>query len=374
MKRTSPFGSILVLGALLAGFASDAAGQATRPGNNDNTAYGTTSAEFLLLGAGARGTALGPSYAALGTDASALYYNPAGAALGTRPTFVVGTVDYIANTRYSWGGVAFPFGGSKVIGLQLGTFGFKDQPVYTVEQPDGTGATYSVNETFFGLTYGQQFSDRFSAGITAKGVFDNLGSVSGRAFALDFGTDFHSQLNGHPVRLGFTVSNLGTTLGYSGGDLNRTVERDTTGGGTEPAPAELKTKSFSLPTVFQVALAYDILSAASQNNKLTVIGSFNQANNNRAGFGFAGEWMSRRLGGSGFGAALRGSYTWAPANNANPSGAVPTALNDEETLQGSAAGGGLFYDTESVLLGVDYAFKYMGILGATHFVSFSIGW
>jgi hypothetical protein len=105
-----------------------------------------------------------------------------------------------------------------------------------------------------------------------------------------------------------------------------------------------------------------------------VVGSFNQANNNRAGFGFAGEWTTRNLGGSGFGAALRGSYTWAPANNVDVSGAVPTALNDEENLQGSAAGGGLFYDKENFLLGVDYAFKYMGILGATHFVSLTVGW
>lgn len=374
MKRTPRSTWLLLLGATLVGLPTIAAAQQTKPGNNDNTAYGTTSAEFLLLGGGARGVALGPSYAATATDASALYYNPAGAALGTRPSVVIGTYDYVADTRYSWGGISFPFSGnSKVFGVQLGTFGFKDQPVYTVEQPDGTGETYSVNETFVGVTYGQRFSDRFSAGVTAKGIFDQLGTVNGRAFAIDFGTDFHSQLNGHPIRLGFTLQNLGTTMSYSGGNLNRTVPRDTTGQGEE-APVELKTKAFSLPTVFQVALAYDILPATSKNSQITVIGSFNQANNNRAGFGFAGEWTLRNLGGSGFGAAVRGSYTWAPGNNASDPAVVETALNDEENLQGTAAGGGLFYDTGSFLIGADYAFKYMGVLGPTHFVSFSLGW
>ena len=43
--------------------------------------YGTTSAEFLLFGAGARGTALGGAFAAIATDVSSLYYNPGGAAL-----------------------------------------------------------------------------------------------------------------------------------------------------------------------------------------------------------------------------------------------------------------------------------------------------
>ncbi len=156
--------------------------------------------------------------------------------------------------------------------------------------------------------------------------------MSGRAFALDFGADFHSKLNGRPVRLGFTVQNLGTTLSYSGGDLNENVPRDTTGSG-EPVSGQLKTKSFSLPTVFQVALAYDLISSASQNNKLTLIGSFNQANSNRAGFGFASEWTTRHLGGSGFGAALRGSYSWAPANNIDLTGTVPTALMTKRTCR-----------------------------------------
>jgi hypothetical protein len=376
MQRNPRFGWVL-LGALAALAPSTAQAQSTLPGGTtDNTAFGTTSAEFLLLGGGARGVGLGPSYAAIATDASALYYNPAGAALGTRPSLVVGTYDYVADTRYSWGGIAFPFGGgSQVFGAQIGTFGFKDQPVYTVDQPNGTGATYSVNETFVGLTYGQRFSDRFSAGLTAKGVFDQLGSVSGKAFAIDFGTMFQSNLSNHGIKLGFTLQNLGTTLSYSGADLNRAIPRDSTGGGgSEPAPVSLKTKGFQLPTIFQVSLAYDLLSNNNKQHKVTVIGSFNQANNNRAGFGFAGEWSAHRLGGSPFGAALRGSYSWAPANNTGPTSQFKTGLSDEENLQGSAGGGGLFYETGNFLVGVDYAFKYMGILGPTHFVSLSLGW
>ena len=68
--------------ALLSGFPAVMAGQAT---NQDNTGYGTTSAEFLLLGAGARGAALGGAFSAITSDVSALYYNPAGAALMARP-------------------------------------------------------------------------------------------------------------------------------------------------------------------------------------------------------------------------------------------------------------------------------------------------
>jgi len=345
---------------------------AQRPTNPDNTGYGTTAGEFLLLGAGARGTALGAPFTALATDASALYYNPAGAALVTGPQATIGTYSYVADTRYSWGGVVFPFGGgSKAVGIQLGTFGFKDQKVYTPESPDGTGATYSVSETFAGLTFAQNFSDRFSAGLTAKGVFDQLGSASGTAWALDFGTAFHAKLSGHPIKMGFTLTNLGTSLKYSGSDLSRDIPRDTTGG-TEPISGQVKTKGFNLPTNFQVALAYEAFSFSG--SQVTVAGAFNQPNNNKAGFGGAVEWTAAKLGGSPFGAAVRGSYNYAPANNVNLSNAIPTALSDEENLQGIAVGGGLSYNTGTFLLGVDYAFKYMGVLGPTNFVSLSVGW
>src|SRR2546427_3931684 len=73
----------------------------------DNTAYGGTSGEFMLLGAGARGAALGGAYAALATDVTALYYNPGGLAQLPRPGAMVSTYDYVAGTRYSWLGIAY---------------------------------------------------------------------------------------------------------------------------------------------------------------------------------------------------------------------------------------------------------------------------
>jgi hypothetical protein len=374
MSRFSTMG--LAVTGLLALAPAGLAAQGTDT-NPDNTAYGTTSAEFLLFGAGARGTALGDAFAAVATDISSLYYNPGGAALISGPGASVSTYDYVADTRYSWGGIAFPFsGGSRTFGLQIGTFGFDNQPVYTVNQPEGNGSVYSVSQTFAGATFAQNFSDRFAAGITAKFVFDQLGEVNGTAFAVDFGTTFHAMLSDHPIRLGFVVANLGTDLKYSGDALDVNVDRDPADPTAENPPqlpqnAELKTKGFALPTVFKVALAYDLLTG--DQSRLTVLGDFNQANNNRAGFAGGGEWALNKLGGSNFGVALRGSYTYQPANNITVD-QTQTALSDEENLQGLAFGGGLNYTTENLNLGFDYAYKYLGILGATNFFTLSVGW
>lgn len=345
--------------------------------NQDNTPYGTTAAEFLLLGAGARGTALGGAFASIVSDVSALYYNPAGAALMSRPGAMVGTYDYVAETRYTWAGVAFPFGGgARTFGLQIGTFGFSDQPVYTAEEPEGTGSVYSVSETFAGLTYAENFSDRFSAGLTAKFIFDKLGDASGSALAVDFGTNFHAMLSGHPVKFSFVLANLGTDLSYGGDALNAEDPREPLPGedpvSSLPQPARLRTKGFPLPTTFRVGLAYDILTGA--NNRLTFLSDFNQPNNNSAGFVVGTEWALNRLGGSGFGVALRGSYSYTGANNLETADPSSTALTDEENYHGAAFGGGLNYATGNFNLGVDYAFKYMGILGGTNFFSFNIGW
>jgi hypothetical protein len=367
----------LALGvALLGGLPVVAAAQSPAV-NQDNTPYGTTAAEFLLLGAGARGTALGGAFASIVADVSALYYNPAGAALMTRPGAMVGTYNYVASTKYTWAGLAFPFsGGARTFGLQIGTFGFSDQPVYTADQPDGTGSVYSVSETFAGLTYAENFSDRFSAGITAKFIFDKLGDDSGNALAVDFGTNFHAMLSGHPVKFSFTLANLGTDLSYGGDALNAGVPREPLPGEdpvpTLPQPARLRSKGFPLPTTFRVGLAYDLLTGA--NNRLTFLSDFNQPNNNSAGFVVGGEWALNRLGGSNFGVAVRGSYSYDPANNLAPASSSSTALSDEENLHGAAVGGGLNFTSGNFNLGVDYAYKYLGILGGTNFFSFSIGW
>ena len=378
---TNRFGLRCALAAMLAAFPAGLAAQAPEV-STDNTPFGATSGEFLLLGAGARGTALGNAFSALATDVSAMYYNPAGLALMARPAAMVGSYDYVADTRYTWGGVAFPFGGgSRSFGIQIGSFGFSDQPVYTVDQPDGNGSVYSVSETFTGLTFAQNFSDRFSAGITAKFLFDQLGDASGSAFAIDFGTHFHAMLGQKPIKLAFTITNLGPGLDYSGSALNTQAPRETPAGEDEvpsaDQPATYRTKAFPLLTTFRVSLGYDLMSSTS--NRLSVIGEFNQPNNNRAGFSLGGEYAMNRIGGSAFGAALRGSYSYAAANGGTEDGlsnysSAYSAVTDEAALQGLAGGGGLTYASGNFNIGFDYALKYMGVLGPTNFFSVTLGW
>ena len=113
--------SLILTVALLSAASGVARAQVVRQVESDNTAYGTTAAEFLLLAPTARGMALGNSFSALVTDISSLHFNPAGLSQMTRPEVQASQTSYLADTRYTWLGLAFPFGGgSRAFGFGMG--------------------------------------------------------------------------------------------------------------------------------------------------------------------------------------------------------------------------------------------------------------
>ena len=346
----------------------------------DNTAYGGTSGEFMLLGAGARGTALGGAFAALATDVTALYYNPGGLAQLPRPAAMISTYDYVAGTRYSWLGVAFPLtGGARSVGLSAGTFGFSDQPEYTVDAPDGTGRTYSVAETFLAGTYAQNFSDRFSAGFSFKFITDKLGETRAGAFALDFGTSFHATVGARPIRAAFVLQNLGSQLKHDGTGLDAGVTRTPPLGTPdvpqEPQPSRLRASGWDLPVLFRVSAALDLVTRGQ--NRITVLGEFTQPNNTKPAAGGGLEVASANIGNSGFSLAARASYTLQPDNNVNDisyGGLGSAQSSGSFAKDGVAVGGGLAYGRGNLRLGFDYAWRDLGVLGGTNFLSFSVGW
>jgi hypothetical protein len=369
-----------VLGTLMGLAALTSAPLAAQQGQQDNTGYGGTAGEFLLLGAGARGAALGGAFAALTQDVTALYYNPAGLAQMARPSAMVSTYSYVANTRYSWVGIGLPMsGGARAFGVSIGTFGFSDQPVYTLEDPDGTGETYSVAESFIGATYSQNFSDRFSAGFTAKMISDHLGSTSATGFALDFGTNFHAMVGERPIRAAFVIDNLGSNLRHDGSALESGVTRAPPLGTVdipqELQPARLRTSSWGLPVQFRVGVALDVLNQGA--NRVSVLGEFTQPVNTKPGGGAGLEWAMTNVGNSGFSLAARGSYTLQPDNKLDPgtgAGFATSISTSSLSSDGVALGGGLAYGRGNWHVGFDYAYRNLGALGGTNFLSFSVSW
>jgi len=368
----------VILGLLLLPAAA-AAQQATQPverPDQDNTRFGGTSAVFLTLPAEARGAALGGAIAAVTTDLTSVFYNPAGLAQMGSTQAMFSYTPYIADTRYVSAGIGWSLrGGEWGLGLSLQNFGFGSTPVYTEDQQDGNGETYSVSNTAIGLTTAFQFSDRFSAGITGRFVNEQLGRTNANGFTVDFGTSYHAELSGRPIRASFIIVNYGPPLRHEGAVLNNQVDPLDNSMNVEDQPVELRTSSFDPPTQFRFGLAYDLMSSTA--NRLTVMGEFSQPNDARPGVGGGAEFSATL--GSGLTAALRGSYTYQADNDLDVSPEfAQQAFNPSGTnsgLDGLSAGAGLGFKLGSTgMVSLDYAFRHLGDLGTTNMFSIRLGW
>jgi hypothetical protein len=356
-----------------------AAQQATPPtarAEEDNTRFGGTSAVFLTLPADARGAALGGAYASLANDISSVFYNPAGLALMGTSQAMFSYTSYVADTRHVAGAMGWSLrGGEWGLGVSVSNFGFSNAPVYTEDAQDGNGETYSVSSTAIGLTTALQFSDRFSAGITARLVTDQLARASATGFTVDFGTNYHGEVGGRPLRASFIIVNYGTSFTHAGPVLNTAVDPLDESMNVEDTPAQFRTSSFEPPTQFRVGVSYDILSAT--NNRLSLLSEFYQPNDSDPGVGFGAEWAANLS--SGLSAALRGSFNFAGDNRDSD---VSTAFSQgafasddsDEGLDGLSLGAGLGFKSGSFNIGVDYAYRNLGFLSSVNQFSVKLGW
>jgi hypothetical protein len=143
----------------------------------------------------------------------------------------------------------------------------------------------------------------------------------------------------------------------------------------EDTPAELRTSEFEPPTQFHVGVAYDVLAASSA--RLTLLSEFFQPNDSDPGVGFGAEFGANLT--EGLTGALRGSFTFAGDNrDSDVSGAFSQAAfgsdDGDEGLDGLALGAGLNWQSGSFRLGVDYAFRHLGLLPSVNMFTVKFGW
>ncbi len=191
--------------ALLAGLsaATAAAGSNT----------GTSAAQFLKIGAGARAAAMGEAQSALADDVFAAYYNPAGLALIKQPMMGAAHAQYVQGAGYQYGAVALPLEGSRgVLGLAIANLGVSDLERRT-QDTDLPVGFFDASNFSYALSYGRHITDRLCAGASGKLVSVTIDDVSGSALAVDAGVRYEPDLIlDFPVYGAFTVRNMGSKL------------------------------------------------------------------------------------------------------------------------------------------------------------------
>lgn len=191
-------------------------------GLNVSAQFRKYSNEFLNIGAGARGLAMGGSQVASVNDGTAGYWNPAGL-VGVKevPSLNLMHAEYFAGIgKYDYASLAIPLHDQKrVVGLSLLRFAVDDIPntLFLVE-PDGSInynniKTFSSADYAFLLSFAQKVKDedreKLSFGGNVKIIHRKVGSF---ATAWGFGIDAGAKYQKDNWTFGVTARDLTTTF------------------------------------------------------------------------------------------------------------------------------------------------------------------
>jgi len=172
---------------------------------------GTAGLQFLKIGIGARALGMGEAYTAVTDDISSIYWNPAGLALKAQDQVMFSHTAWIAGISYEF--VAF----SKV--TPLGTFGVSTALLHMgymdviEEEPFGpTGETFTCYDFMAGITYANEFTDKFSFGANVKYVREKLDEFDVNGVAVDIGSLYNTGWNN--LTIGMAIKNFGPDLEY----------------------------------------------------------------------------------------------------------------------------------------------------------------
>lgn len=304
---------------------------------------GTTVYPFLEIGVGARAAGLGEAYTARATNATGLFWNPAGIALGSNELTFDHT-QWFASLNYNFVGLIVKMGSAGSVGLSLTSFNSGLIDVTTALRPEGTGQIYELSDIAMGVTYARQLTDRFSLGGSVKYIHSSLWDMTTSAMAFDIGTLFNSPLWG--ITIGMSISNFGNSVRYSG--ANTIIRHDIDpihSGNNDKILGDLRTNEWELPLIFRFGIAREFGFGPVGN----IIWSMDalHPNNNVESLNMGIEYAFRKT------IFLRTGYR---------------ALGVQDSEEGLAFGGGIRYRS----LKLDYSYSDFGLLGNIQRFSFSL--
>ncbi len=314
----------------------------------ESSEVGTSMANFLKIGAGARATAFGDAYVAIANDASATYWNPGGLGFLKRTEALFQSTSWIANSDLYFFAIGMPVGNWGTFGASVYAFGSGEMDETTLLQPEGTGRSISASDISIGVSYSRQLTDRFSAGMTVKYIKEQLSRESASTLAFDVGSIFITNFL-HEMRIGISMSNLGGKMHLDGPDLIRSHDLAPDLPTNRFADASLSTQDWDLPLIFRFGLATDIFK--TDNSRLTVASAINDSRDFELRYNYGAEYSLE---------IVKDQMVFARAG-----------FKDNYDEEGLTAGGGVMLKLVGYNIRVDYAYVDTGRLGNSQ--RYSIG-
>ena len=325
--------------------------------SQDISRVGTSAAQFLKLGVGARAGALGEAAVTVASDVTGLYWNPASISSLQRTSLAVSRNELYAKMAYDFFGVVQPLGGSSSIGISALYLDSRDMEITTLSNPDGTGSYFSWEAYCIGITYSRFVTDRLSLGGTVKYIREGAYHQKAHTVAIDLGSILDTGVMG--LKLGMCLSNFGGQMRLSGPGLGVTSDRYPNNPGALTDDAYLKTEGYPLPLIFRLGLASELVGAEGQlmkssMNRMTVFVDAYDPNDAllRSNLGFEYEW-NKIL-------SLRAGYRGI---------SVEDDAYDSYNTASYTFGGGIQYDLKVAHVQFDYCLTDFKILGTGHIFS-----
>jgi opacity protein-like surface antigen len=305
---------------------------------------GTIGAQFLKIGMGARYVAMGEASVACVNDAYALYWNPAALTEISSSNLSFTNVDWVTDVQLNHVSFAKALNEYGTFGVSLTALTMGDMEVTTVEEPEGTGETFTASSYALSLGYARKLTDRFSAGISGKYIWERISEERASGIAFDFGTLFYTGFRS--LRIAMNISNLGPELKLEGPELDSYYNPQPENPNYDNVKAKLSVDPYDLPLTFRFGAAYDLIDASE--SKFTLSMEAKHPNDNVQQASFGGEYLWKET------FSLRAGYK----------------LNYEE--EGLTLGGGMKIKTgKNTKLDISYAWADFSHLSSVH--RFSLG-
>ena len=172
---------------------------------------GTVGMQFLKLGVDARAIGMGEAYTAVTDDISSVFWNPGGLAPSLENQAFFSHTNWPANIMHEFVAASYTTGISTF--ALYGSVLHMDKMEETDEDTFGyTGAYFTNSSVALGFTYGQQFTDKFSAGGGVKYMRENLYEFGVNNYALDIGSMYNTGWKN--IKIGMALKNFGPDFRY----------------------------------------------------------------------------------------------------------------------------------------------------------------
>lgn len=235
-----------------------AAGESFAQSTETVSKKGSTAANFLTIGMGARAQAMGSSYVAVAEDPTALYWNPAGIARARGFQFAFDHTEWIADLKYNFFAATYSSEDYGTIGFSFTSSDYGEIEVTTVDYQNGNGIFYSVKDGSVSLAYAINLTDNFSVGFNPKVIYQSIWNTSAYSLALDMGVLYNTPFEG--FTLGMSISNYGSKMKLDGISLNTTKDPDEENSGNNSRiTAKYETKPWEIPVLFRFGIKYDVI-------------------------------------------------------------------------------------------------------------------